>query len=254
MSKYTTQIRWICSSFSNNEYSTGLNYEEIIENARPKIFNFYYPIFDEAYRSVLETKIIKHYFFREIGQETFAMFNIMLNTKLNEIMPYYNELYKSELLEFNPLYTDDIKTTFDRDKNDITTNINKDKTETTGKIISESENVTAANKDEKDRYSDTPQGALSNVDSLNYLSEYRHINDTEDSTVNTNASVDNNETVTKDTNGSQNIDTTEKYTQLVQGYRGYSANKLLKEFRDNLLNIDLMIIDELEELFFYLID
>ena len=63
-----------------------------------------YPIFDENYRATLNDKIIKHYYFREIGLETPGLFKFYLNQKLAEIMPYYNKLYKSELIEFNPLY------------------------------------------------------------------------------------------------------------------------------------------------------
>lgn len=65
-----------------------------------------YPIFSEEYRGALNQKIIEHFWFREIGQETADRFNFMLRRKMNEIMPYYNELYKSTLMEFDPLASD----------------------------------------------------------------------------------------------------------------------------------------------------
>lgn len=65
-----------------------------------------YPIFMEEYRGGLNQKIIEHFYFREIGQETADRFNFMLRRKMNEIMPFYNELYKSTLLEFDPLASD----------------------------------------------------------------------------------------------------------------------------------------------------
>lgn len=65
-----------------------------------------YPIFDEGYRDYLNSKIIDHYYFREIGQETPDRFNFMLGRKMREIMPYYNKLYKSELIEYDPLAAD----------------------------------------------------------------------------------------------------------------------------------------------------
>lgn len=64
-----------------------------------------YPIFNEQYRSQLNQKIIDHFYFREIGSETPDRFNFYLERKMNEIMPYYNQLYESEMLKFNPLYT-----------------------------------------------------------------------------------------------------------------------------------------------------
>lgn len=62
-----------------------------------------YPIFDEQFRIPLNNKILDHYRFREIGFETPEMFKFFLNRTMNEIMPYYNELWKTLLLEFDPL-------------------------------------------------------------------------------------------------------------------------------------------------------
>lgn len=68
-----------------------------------------YPIFDEEYREGLNNKILNHYLFREIGVETPDKFSFMLHRKMWEIMPYYNQLYESELFDFNPLDTSDIR-------------------------------------------------------------------------------------------------------------------------------------------------
>lgn len=65
-----------------------------------------YPIFDEAYRDELNQKIIDHFYFREIGQETPDRFNRMLGRKMREIMPLYNQRYRSTLLQFDPLAAD----------------------------------------------------------------------------------------------------------------------------------------------------
>ena len=105
MSKYTTELRFICESLANKTESEGYNsVADIISTARPKIFNFEYPIFDSNYKPVLETKILKHFYTQEIGYETFGRWKLALDAKLNEIMPYYNKLYESELLKFNPLF------------------------------------------------------------------------------------------------------------------------------------------------------
>ena len=110
MSKYTTEVRFICEVNSGLNESVGYSkIEDVITGAMPKIFDFDFPIFDESYRSVLERKILKHFYTREICEETVGLWKLRLNTRLNEIMPYYNKLYKSELLNFNPLYTDNLK-------------------------------------------------------------------------------------------------------------------------------------------------
>lgn len=64
-----------------------------------------YPIFDESYRNTLNNKIVTHYYFREIGLPTPDKFNFYLGMRMNEIMPYYNKLYESELIKFDPLIT-----------------------------------------------------------------------------------------------------------------------------------------------------
>lgn len=105
MSKYTTEVRFICESYAGLDESKGYNsVNSIIDTARTQIFDFNYPIFDEAYRPILERKILKHYYTREICEETVGLWKLRLDAKMNEIMPYFNKLYNSELIEFNPLY------------------------------------------------------------------------------------------------------------------------------------------------------
>ena len=63
MSKYTTEVRYICEEYFGG--NTSLNYpsiNDVIQKALPKIFDFDFPIFDEKYRNVLESKIIKHFY------------------------------------------------------------------------------------------------------------------------------------------------------------------------------------------------
>lgn len=115
MSDYTTQIRFICESKSGLTDSVGFSgIKEAIENSVDDIFNFEWPIFDEAYRVPLEIKILRHFYTREIGEETFGLWQLRLCDRLNVIMPYYNQLYKSELIKFNPMYDVDLTTEHER--------------------------------------------------------------------------------------------------------------------------------------------
>ena len=71
MSKYTTELRYICETETGLSESVGhTKIKDGIAKAIPKIFDFDFPIFDESYRNVLETKILKLYYTREIGLET----------------------------------------------------------------------------------------------------------------------------------------------------------------------------------------
>lgn len=115
MSKYTTELRFICETYAGISGSDDdMSIEDVISASRQQLFNFNYPLFSEAYRATLETKIIRRYYTREIGFETVALFKHFLNMRLNEIMPYYNQLYESELLKFNPLIDTDIRHSGDK--------------------------------------------------------------------------------------------------------------------------------------------
>ena len=110
MSVYTTQVRNICETQCGlSEHKGYDNVEDILEQCWDKVVPDY-PIFDESYRKVLNKKILLHYYTREIGTETVGLWKLRLKTKMGEIMPYYNQMYKSELLEFNPLYDVDYET------------------------------------------------------------------------------------------------------------------------------------------------
>lgn len=110
MSVYTTQVRNICETqYGLTEHKGYDNVDDILEQCWNKVVPDY-PIFDESYRKVLNKKILLHYYTREIGTETVGLWKLRLKTKLGEIMPYYNQMYKSELLEFNPLYDVDLNT------------------------------------------------------------------------------------------------------------------------------------------------
>lgn len=87
MSQYTTQFRYILENPMWTDERLGLSN---------------YPIFDENYRNTLNQKIKDFYYFEEIGFETPARFCFKLRQKMNLIMPYYNKLYKSELLKIEP--------------------------------------------------------------------------------------------------------------------------------------------------------
>ena len=226
MSKYTTELRFICETAAGLTESAGYaNVNEIIEKAIPKIFNFDFPIFDDDYKNVLCTKILKHFYTREISEETVGLWRLRLETKMNEIMPYYNNLYKAWSVDFNPLNDTDLtrKHTLERVGN------------TEGKQNSETE----SNGTNRDIYSDTPQGSLQNVENETYLTNARKITD--------------NETVTGNNTYTQDITSTDDYLENIAGKSsGASYSRLLDEYREVLINIDMMIIDELEPLFFQL--
>lgn len=273
MSKYTTELRFICENLAGLDESKGYNdVNTIIEEARPLIFDFDYPIFDSTYKPILERKILKHFYVREIGEETYGLFKLRLDSKLNDIMPYYNKLYNSELIEFDPMKDTDVSTSGDKSRKTEETGSSTGTNVKTGSITDTGSghsadggsNTTdnAVKNDHWDYYSDTPQGTVQNLANLTYLTNARHITDdgtgsssttefgkTNDITSN-NIRTFNNTTDTKNNTDSKAIEGIDEYAEKVTGKRwADSYSELLMKFRQTFLNIDLLIIDELEELF-----
>ena len=77
----------------------------------PNVVKVYGTAYAIPTRDELNAKILNHYRFMEIGQETFGRWLFELNTALNEIMPYYNQLFYSADQDFNPIYNVDYKKT-----------------------------------------------------------------------------------------------------------------------------------------------
>ena len=211
MSKYTTQVRFICESYAGLQESVGADdVNTIVALAAPKIF-MDFPIWDEGYRLTLETKILKHFYLREIAHETVCLWRLRLDTYMNELMPVYNKMYAAVSQEFNPLFDVDITRTHD--------GTSTDSTNSSGNSVN--------------KYSETPQGSIQNVLDGKYL---------------TTAQANN---ATSNSNGNS----TAQYVEKVTGKQGTgSYSKLLREYIDKLVNVDMRLMAELEPLFFCLLD
>ena len=67
------------------------------------IFDFPYDFYDEKKRKEFEEKFIRHFYFREIGAETIDRFKMYLRDKMDTVFPYYNEMFKTTLIEYSVL-------------------------------------------------------------------------------------------------------------------------------------------------------
>lgn len=258
MSKYTTEVRFICETEAGLSESAGFNnIEDIITEAAPKIFNFNFPIYDEAYRLIFEKNILRHFYVREIGLETVGLWKLKLQDKLMLIMPYYNKLYKSELLEFNPFYDVDVTKTHEGESNGTEASVETDGNTRTLNTQTKDDVDTDRSNTHWDLYSDTPQGGINGITADNdsvanntYLTDARKITDNGSETVDGTRR----ETGTITDNGNRNRNATAsnltEYTERVVGKQGgVSYAKLLEEFRKTFLQIDARIMEELEPLF-----
>lgn len=205
LSKYTTELRYICEMEAGLDKSYGYKkIDDIIQAAIPKVFDFDFPMYDESYRNVLCTKILRHFYTREIGEETYGLWKLRLETKLNEIMPYYNRLYEAGLKDFNPLWDTQMSThnygwkedgsqesegvresESNQDTIDKYTTLDKKNDTKTEEDIKtknkqhQNDQISGWEEDGSfDRYSDTPQGSIESVVTGDYLTNARVIDKT----------------------------------------------------------------------------
>lgn len=240
MSKYSLRLCDVCEMLYNEkDYYLNVAFKDmalpdltnpfdtpdvdtIISKVRTKIFNFNYPLPNnsEDKKVELETKIIKHYYMREIGFDSWGRFKLALNEKLNIIMPYFNDLYKS--IEFqgdNPLVNNEIVET----KNSKSTN------ENTGSATSND------NTSSKQVFEDTPTSELGNTDYATNITK--------------NTLESNNESTNQGSSKG-----TDEMKRTIQGLSNYSKQEMIARYRENIINVDEAIVNELYDLFLLLYD
>lgn len=215
-----------------------------------------YPIYNEAYRNVLNKKIIDHYAFWEIGFETPTMFKMRLNTKMREIMPYYNRLYNlnlAQILGINNVNMDETHTTTNVGSSDNKQSTQSN-TDATSKKTGTLDSTTSDDGKNRSVGSSLPQSlvTVTDIEGGLYASDAT-ISDSSNTT-SVNDSTTNNSTDNSSTTGTANSTTqatnTEEFTKNLMGMDGklypIEAWNLLTA---KIVDIDLMIIDQLSEMF-----
>ena len=229
MSRYTIELRYLIEG----NYDLGLKD---------------YPIFDESYREQLNNKIIQHYYFREIGLETEALFKNRLNQKMNEIMPYYNQMYESSKLKIDPLSTIDLEEVFSRKSK--TTGEGTSSTSGTGNNTNNFNSTDTTDYGKISKFSDIAQAQTTPNEILNdkYLTSAT-VDDGQDKNTNTGTNTSQTESPTSGTSTDErNLD--EDTTLTRKGNNGTaSESELLNMYRETFLNIDMMVIEDLSDLF-----
>ena len=303
MSKYTTEVRFICESAYtedtfrkepksiDNIVNSGIKrcFMEKEVDGESVILVPQFEIYKASHFMPLCGKILRHYYFREIGFETVEQWKVFLINRMREIMPYYNELYKSAELEFNPFEdtnyvrigakNDEGKTDKKRGKTESNINMsnnsesgdfNEDNTGTQNRSGMNTENSEDTTNDER-LFSETPQSGLTDVREGNYLTDATINNGKRESIANRINQEENNLTNNRQNQYSSKKDSMNQgektedenenienllnslWNESITGKTGNASySKLLMEFRKSIINIDSMIIDELKDLFMLL--
>ena len=192
------------------------------------LWDFDYPSYYQGEeKKAFEQKVIDHYFFRQIGQETVGRFLHMFRAKIREIMPYYVDMYKTVKIMHgieDPFGNVDVTETFEQ--------------ESTGSSSGESSATSTGNgttqENKERRFSNTPQGSIDNLE--RYMTE---------------ASRESSES-SETSSGSSTSESagTVRHTLHKKGNQGVNtyAHDMI-EFRTSIINVDMMVINELNELF-----
>ena len=208
-------------------------------------------------KSKLATKIVDHYYMRESGFETPALFKHYAKIEMQELMEEYLPLIYSASIEYDPLVNVDYTETYERDlDSQNNTNSNSQNTSSSSATSSGSNtsNSTSASSG-LNILSDTPQGQISKSAILNgtyATSTNGSENSITDSTTNTTSSTN---TGSNTLNSAEINSTTgninEEYTKRVKGNSGVSttAQKMIQQYRENIRAIDREIIKRLNYLF-----
>lgn len=254
------------------QYDEGLTHNERIEVGRQFLFNFEYPYFNEEMKVRFETNFIRNFYMKEIGFETEGLFKMRLENWLNINMPYWNKMFESELIKFDPLINAYMDTERDRtnnkDRSDLR-NIHQTSTTdgTTQSNLTQgvtSESDTTDTSFNRNLGSDNPDSRLSITPNADGSGVIEYANKIDESKGNNSA----NATASSDTISSSedqsvvgseadqsdqlssNVDELEKYIEKRTGKIGIdSQSKLLQDFRNTFVRIEKEMFREMQCLF-----
>lgn len=215
-------------------------------------------------REELNKKIIDHYRFYEIGSETPGRFLYNIETTLNEIMPYYNQMFKSvDIMNgIDDIFANvDITEVFDENKtgkmiNDIIANMKGTaKGKSNNDVTSENSTDTDMNTSGRNVKSTTPQSQLS-VKTIDNITAASEINWNEDGS-NSKSKSNDKSTTASNSESENNQENKSNATQVTEDKTGHTFTKKgnqgvntyahdMLEFRRLITNIERDIINDPE--------
>lgn len=228
MAKYTIELRKVCDIYNREEVEKWFKNYELSDYLRPdeiesietaNLWN----------KDKLAKKIVDHYFMREIGFETPALFKHYAKITMEEIMEEKLPLIYSSSIKYDPLVNVDYTESFERTQ--------KGSLENTGTSNSSS----SSNSGTLNINNNTPQTRITKQD-LDTGAYASSVNQSDN-----NSNINDETTTSNNGNSSSN----EEYTKKIKGNSGVSATAqaMVKQYRENIIAIDRDIIKELNILF-----
>lgn len=242
--KVTMYLNELLKTYTGNVNNPNEKYADIIWNFDCP---WYYTGDDQT---KFQQKVIDHFRFRQIGFETPGRFIFEFQQKFKEIMPYYNQMYHSvDLMNAvsDPLENYNMVEEKSGNANGSSSGT-KGSTITDAGTSSETGQESQMNDVRLHRHLDTPQGRVQNL-----TDGYVSYADKDDSTTDTRSSSKSgniNNTTTGSENNEQTAESEYSETLSRHGNIGVTTYaQMLKGYRETFVNVDMMIIDELDEVF-----
>lgn len=294
MATYTMRINelanYLCAEHA--EDVVGMTYSQKLDYAAELIMPEDYPCYgvdleeQDAMRSTLSKAIVRHYLMREIGYETYELWKIMLETRLREIMPYYQQLYETTLFKLdleNPYHMITEHDQTQKDDRDVQREgdrgiTTQDSDDTTAKIVyGRVVNGTSSMNDERSEssqstshssHSDFPQASYANGDYVSTADDATgngsgSSEGTQNGTTSEKNSGEDNATNSTVRNGKndekwsdKSKDINDQIMHYLHDVKGHTNNleilDAIEKWRELILNINQQIIEELKDLFIQL--
>lgn len=260
MAKYTIELRNVCKLYGRDEVENWfkdyrledyLTSKQIEQITNAGVWS----------KDRLATKIVDHYYMREIGLETPGLFKHYAKVYMQEIMERKLPKIYSNFFEYDPLSSVDYTEEYTRQINTGTNSTGNVTSNSTSSINSDSSGSSNSNSSNSSSgltvSSDTPEGQINKEEILNgkYASS-TSASETE-SQINDSTTTESNSTSTSNDNSSSNSkgesssNTVETYTHTMKGDNGVIVTNqyLIREYREIIVAIDEEIINELSKLF-----
>ena len=224
---------------------------EMVESG-VQVWDFDYPSYYKGEeKTAFEQLVLDHYRFRQIGMETPGRWLHSFRTRIREIMPYYIQLYKSVELMANvddPFKAYDLTETFTKHTTGSGSTTGTSESESTGSSESSSTSNESRSNSKNRKFSNTPQGSIDNIEK--YMTE-ASVESEGDTNELTNTDTDtSSSTASASSSGSSESEGTETYELKRFGNIGVQPlGQEIEAYRKALINVDLMVIDELKDLF-----
>lgn len=215
-----------------------------------ELFDFNYEVDDPNFKMNLEQAITDYYWTYEIGFETPDLFKHKFQTTFTRIISYYNKLYNTTLLEYNPLINSKMSEALEQLSQTTNTENNTSNTTLTGNTTSDNTTVTdqTTTDDGNTKNSDYPQQAIGSSDYLAAESTTTNTNQLDATNTSQTTASNTDESDTTDVRNATGQNDT-SYTKTIEGLTGITYQELINLERQNILRLTAQIIDELKHCF-----